>query len=180
MSNNPTSNKDDAPFGDSSSTFKEDTVKSIPKKSTPPNPASSYLQTAYNKVTGKTGSENPLEILKQTAQLGLPASADDISEFVSRSIKMQQGDQNRKIGKMFLAATGLAEEVGEVCRIITRAFYRGEDLKDAELIEELGDVLCFVAMMAQANNLDMEDIIKQNHVKIKIDTLINNAIKNRK
>nr|DAG21149.1 MAG TPA: hypothetical protein [Caudoviricetes sp.] len=60
------------------------------------------------------------------------------------------------------AALGLTGEAGEVADIIKKHLYQGHDLYPSEVIEELGDVLWYVTLMA-----DLGFVMQQNITKLK-------------
>lgn len=60
------------------------------------------------------------------------------------------------------AAVGLAGETGEVCDLIKKTYRLGarhRPLDVDELASELGDVLFYVAALANAYGIDLEEII---------------------
>lgn len=57
------------------------------------------------------------------------------------------------------AALGLTREVREVADIIKKHLYQGHDLYPSEVIKELGDVLWYVALMADYFNVVMQQSI---------------------
>jgi len=63
---------------------------------------------------------------------------------------------------------GLAEEVGEVCALVKRKEHRGEHNPDffKEMTEELGDVLAYVALLAEYYNLSLTTIAAANCAKV--------------
>ena len=65
------------------------------------------------------------------------------------------------------AALGLTGEAGEVADIIKTHLYQGHDLYPSEVIEELGDVLWYVALMADYFNVTLGFVMQQNITKLK-------------
>ncbi len=65
------------------------------------------------------------------------------------------------------AALGLAGEAGEVADLIKKVEFHGHTLDVADVTEELGDVLYYVAAMAHAFGLKLEDIAEVNIEKLK-------------
>ena len=65
------------------------------------------------------------------------------------------------------AALGLTGEAGEVADIIKKHLYQGHDLYPSEVIEELGDVLWYVALMADCFNVTLGFVMQQNITKLK-------------
>lgn len=69
-------------------------------------------------------------------------------------------------GNLLHSALGLAGEVGELTDTIKRKFVYGQELDVDNIKEELGDILWFVALCADAVNLNMGDIAKANIDKL--------------
>lgn len=65
------------------------------------------------------------------------------------------------------AALGLTGEAGEVADIIKKHLYQGHALYPSEVIEELGDVLWYVALMADYFNVTLGFVMQQNITKLK-------------
>ena len=62
---------------------------------------------------------------------------------------------------------GLAGETGEVCDLVKKHFYQdGREIRD-DLIDELGDVLWYIAETASAIGVQMDDIAQHNVDKLK-------------
>jgi NTP pyrophosphatase (non-canonical NTP hydrolase) len=63
-------------------------------------------------------------------------------------------------------ALGLAGEAGEVADIIKKAVFHRHDIKHAELIKELGDVLWYVAALCSKIDVPMSVIMERNIAKL--------------
>ena len=66
-----------------------------------------------------------------------------------------------------VAALGMAGEAGEVAEIVKKAFYHGHDLDRAALIKETGDLLWYIARMAEALGVPLEEIAARNIDKLR-------------
>jgi len=64
------------------------------------------------------------------------------------------------------AALGLTGESGEVAEIIKKAFYHGHTLDKELLRKELGDVLWYLAVMADSLGLSLDQIATDNIAKL--------------
>lgn len=53
------------------------------------------------------------------------------------------------------AALGLAGEAGEIADLIKKHYFQGHRLKESELIDELGDLLWYVALLCYYLNFPM-------------------------
>lgn len=65
-----------------------------------------------------------------------------------------------------IAALGLCGESGEVADHIKKHVEQGHPFKLASIVEELGDVLFYVAAMCNANNLSMDEVMDYNIAKL--------------
>ena len=67
---------------------------------------------------------------------------------------------------MMYTALGLNGEAGEVAEHIKKAFFHGHELDREKLEKELGDVLWYLAVMADTLDLALEDIARHNIEKL--------------
>lgn len=61
---------------------------------------------------------------------------------------------------------GLNGEVGETAEMVKKAFFHGHELDRDKLKKELGDVLWYVAVMADALDMTLEEIARENVEKL--------------
>ena len=61
---------------------------------------------------------------------------------------------------------GLAGESGECCDIIKKYKYQGHELNKENLIEELGDVLWYIAETCSGLNITLEEVANRNLDKL--------------
>ena len=73
----------------------------------------------------------------------------------------------RKSDKMEEALLGLAGEVGELCDHYKKFKHQGHDLDYNHMAEEAGDVLWYLAEIADALGLTLEDIARRNIDKLR-------------
>lgn len=64
------------------------------------------------------------------------------------------------------AALGLAGEAGEVADEVKKCMYQGYPWQPSKIIEELGDVLWYVALMADLMNVPLEYVMQANIEKL--------------
>jgi NTP pyrophosphatase (non-canonical NTP hydrolase) len=65
-----------------------------------------------------------------------------------------------------MAALGLAGEAGEVVELIKKWRFHGKPIAEADLKAELGDVLWYLACMADRYGFRLEDIAAENLAKL--------------
>lgn len=63
-------------------------------------------------------------------------------------------------------ALGLCEEAGEAATPVKRCIYYGQDLDEAMLKKELGDVLWYACALADAAGFTMSDVLQANIDKL--------------
>lgn len=64
------------------------------------------------------------------------------------------------------AALGLTGEAGEVADEVKKCMYQGHPWQPSKIIEELGDVLWYVALMADLMNVPLEYVMQANIEKL--------------
>lgn len=64
------------------------------------------------------------------------------------------------------ACLGLVGEVGEVVDIIKKWLYQGHILDKQRVAEELGDIMWYIALMANAIGISLNEIGHQNITKL--------------
>lgn len=62
---------------------------------------------------------------------------------------------------------GLAGEIGEVIDIMKKYIYQGKDLDITDVIEEVGDVLWYIANFCNVNNITMDECMESNIKKLR-------------
>lgn len=65
------------------------------------------------------------------------------------------------------AALGLAGESGEVADLIKKHLFQGHELNKEKIIDELGDILWYIAIMAEGLGVEMEVIPTHNINKLR-------------
>lgn len=101
--------------------------------------------------------EDPIDKANATASLTL----NDYQRMARRT-----AGTKRKSDKMEEALFGLAGEVGELCDHYKKFMHQGHDLDYNHMAEEAGDVLWYLAEIADALGLTLEDIARRNIDKL--------------
>ncbi len=89
-----------------------------------------------------------------------PADALDVYQFEAR----------RTVGDSTLAvlALGVAGEAGEVADLIKKHVGHGHQLDKDKLVKELGDVLYYVATLADAVGVPLSEVAAKNIAKLRV------------
>ena len=66
------------------------------------------------------------------------------------------------------AVLGLNGESGEIADLIKKHLYQGHDLHREKLIEELGDVLWYCALMSKALDISLSEVALKNIEKLRL------------
>lgn len=70
-------------------------------------------------------------------------------------------------GRSFMnAALGISGEAGEVCDIIKKAVYQGHEMDTDHIVEELGDLMWYVALMAYMCGETLDGVMQKNVDKL--------------
>lgn len=120
------------------------------------------------RLTKKMSEENGLT--KETEKM-----VNDAPDAKATKVDMNANEYQRKAMRtathkcydLANAALGLTGEAGEVADIIKKHLYQGHDLYPSEVIEELGDVIWYVALMADYFNVTLGFVMQQNITKLK-------------
>ena len=88
-------------------------------------------------------------------------------EYQAAADRVSGGHQTTPDMRVMTAGLGLAGESGEVCDILKKHFRHGHPLADEKLVEELGDVLWYIAEIASAYGWDLEAIALGNLAKLR-------------
>ena len=83
-----------------------------------------------------------------------------------RMARRTAGDK-RKSDKMEEALFGLAGEVGELCDHYKKYMHQGHDINYDHMAEEAGDVLWYLAEIADALGVTLEEIARRNIDKLR-------------
>ena len=93
-----------------------------------------------------------------------PLSFEDYQEFAILTASPETLANESSM--LCAAALGLAGESGEFCDHIKKSFFQGHTADKAHLKKEIGDILWYCALAAQALDTSLEDIAKDNVLKL--------------
>lgn len=63
---------------------------------------------------------------------------------------------------------GLAGETGEIVDYLKKVGFQGHEFKKEKLINEIGDLMWYVAILTDYFKIDMQDVLKANIEKLRI------------
>lgn len=86
----------------------------------------------------------------------------DYQAFAARGILPATLEREPIIG----FALGLAGEAGEVVDDVKKKYFHGRDIEATHTVEELGDVMWYVANIATQMGVPLEDILESNMHKL--------------
>lgn len=111
-----------------------------------------------------------LRLMKMTSENATPdAKAEKTAKVDMNANEYQRKAMRTATHKCYdlaNAALGLTGEAGEVADIIKKHLYQGHDLYPSEVIEELGDVLWYVALTCDVLHVSLDDVMRLNVEKL--------------
>ncbi|MCW6086979.1 MULTISPECIES: nucleoside triphosphate pyrophosphohydrolase family protein [Clostridium] len=90
----------------------------------------------------------------------------NFKEYQEKALKTK-GDYTDNIDQLINGVMGLTGESGEVIDIVKKYLYQGHELNHNKLINELGDTLWYINLIANSMNRSLEDIAKHNISKLR-------------
>lgn len=90
-------------------------------------------------------------------------SLDDYQRTAARTVNPALNDEHRLLD----AAAGLAEEAGEVLGLVRKHVMQQRPLHRASVIEELGDALWCLAIVADSLGVSLSDVARANAAKLR-------------
>lgn len=86
------------------------------------------------------------------------------SDYQLAALRTAQAEPHRE--RLMVQALGLTGEAGEVGQLIKKWAWHGRSLDAEKIADELGDVLWYVADIASAMRLDLDEIASRNIEKL--------------
>ncbi len=95
----------------------------------------------------------------------------ELNEYQTLAMRTEANDSYdpdvRMTQRLTNALMGLNGEAGEAIDILKKCLFQGHELEIDELIEELGDVMWYLAEAADAVGITLEDVAQLNIDKLK-------------
>ena len=92
---------------------------------------------------------------------------DEISRFGSADVPLDELEALIDAAEASVAGLGIASEAGEVADLLKKHLGHGHELDREKLKKELGDVLWYVARIAQHFGMGLEDVARANVAKLR-------------
>ncbi|GGI41968.1 nucleoside triphosphate pyrophosphohydrolase family protein [Mammaliicoccus stepanovicii] len=90
----------------------------------------------------------------------------ELNEYQQLARRTMGPINDEPIQSLINGALGLTGESGEVADIVKKHVFQGHDLNKEDLIDELGDVMWYIASCASALDINLEDVGFRNIEKL--------------
>lgn len=87
------------------------------------------------------------------------------NEYQKEAFRTERG-MNKEMPRVLNGALGLAGEAGEFADLLKKHYFQGHPLDREHLAKELGDILWYVAIAADAIGFDLDTIANMNVLKL--------------
>ena len=87
------------------------------------------------------------------------------SDFVSLLKSCKRYNLEARLDSLH-GAVGLCTEASEILDIYKKGIFYGRPIKQADILEELGDAIHYIQMICNENGFTIEDLIKTNMMKL--------------
>lgn len=89
-----------------------------------------------------------------------------MNEYQANALTTSGSEQAEPTFRRMIFALGVAGEAGEVADLVKKEVGHGHDEDPERMLKELGDVLWYVAMLADAYHLSLEQVARANARKL--------------
>lgn len=110
--------------------------------------------------------EEAIDLLKYLEHLKASFTDELSANDYQRMAMRTKGDYASNFAMMRNAASGMNGEAGEVIDLLKKHEFQGHALDEDKLLEELGDVLWYCTLMAEALGTTLQDVMKGNIEKL--------------
>lgn len=111
--------------------------------------------------------EEAIDLLKYLEHLKATFADELTANDYQRMAMRTSGDYDSPVHKIRNAVYGLNGEAGEIIDLLKKHEFQGHDLNVDDMAEELGDVLWYCALLAEALGLTLEQVMRGNIDKLK-------------
>ena len=92
---------------------------------------------------------------------------NEYQKLAMRTDSFNYDESNPQSLRLLNGLMGLNGEAGEAIDIYKKAMFQGHDIDIEEIIEELGDVLWYIALSADAISVSLDEIARLNIAKLR-------------
>lgn len=96
--------------------------------------------------------------------------SNDIDTLINRLTELKSNPQGVNMSLLMTGAIGLGSEAGEFQEIVKKILFQGKPLNEDNIFHmkrELGDITWYWANACRALNLDPNEVVKENVLKLK-------------
>lgn len=90
----------------------------------------------------------------------------DFGTYQKLAMRTAKLDTHSMVDNMLNACLGLNGESGEVADLVKKHLFQEHPIKKEKIIEELGDVMWYIALMAETLGVTMDEIAQKNIEKL--------------
>lgn len=111
--------------------------------------------------------EEAIDLLKYLEHLKCIMTGELTANDYHRAAMRTGGDYENQLDMIRNAAYGMCGESGEIIDLLKKHEFQGHPLDRDKILEETGDVLWYIALMAEAWGTTLQDIMERNIEKLK-------------
>lgn len=90
----------------------------------------------------------------------------NFNDYQKEALRTEAG-MDKSLPRVLNGALGLCGEAGEFADLLKKHYYQGHDLDEGHLAKELGDILWYVAVAADALGIDLDTVAEMNVLKLR-------------
>lgn len=110
--------------------------------------------------------EEAIDLLKYLEHLKLVLAGELSANDYHRAAMRTSGTYDNQLAMIRNAAYGMNGEAGEVIDLLKKHEFQGHPLDREKMLEETGDVLWYIALMAEAWGVTLQEIMERNIEKL--------------
>ncbi len=90
------------------------------------------------------------------------------SEYIEKALRTNSGrnDQNNIPAQLEHAIIGMVTESGELADVVKKGRFQGKPMDRINVIEEIGDIMWYIALACDTLNVTLEEIMQKNIDKL--------------
>lgn len=120
----------------------------------------------YQFLAATTNDPSKKQIGRLLEFLGMDVPAADL--MAANLNACNESESGVQPARLLLGALGLAGEAGEFADRVKKTAYHGHALDREKLLDELGDILWYIADAAGALGVELEEVARRNNAKLRL------------